>query len=342
MTPAEAVRSSCSLLLAGIDEDVMEYIVEMFINGDDTGESLVQALKEFILSYEFCADEASSEAKARALVAAISPSAEAAGGAGDGRAAGGLASSAAPKLLEESVTLAKVGGELFKQPEDYELGGRLVGIDEAMEDRKKRKAAREEERRATRRMYDKVAAQRAREDELLAAARVAAVRLRRERGAYLGAVEAKPFSMPNPGGGPDLLENASFTLQRGRRCVTFLSAHTPEPRSFFLLPSLLSPRALPPSPTPPCRRRRYGLIGRNGTGKSTLLRNLAARQVGGIPPALTIHYVSQEVKLDDAAMVQTPLQVGLQRLGRKAGIKPAAAILPTAVPAWAARLPRRT
>jgi ATP-binding cassette subfamily F protein 3 len=214
MAPAEAtVRSACSSLLAGIDEDVMEYIVEMFINGDDMGEPLVEALKEFILSYEFCPDEESSEAKARELVAAIIPPAGAVGGAGDRRASG----RGEPKLLQESVTLAKVGGELFKRPEEYELGGRLVGIEEAMEDRKKRKAAREEERRATRRMYDKVAAQRARDDELLTAARVAAVRLRRERGAYLGAVEAKPFSMPNPGGGPDLLENASFTLQRGRR-----------------------------------------------------------------------------------------------------------------------------
>lgn len=320
MAPAEAtVRSACNLLLAGIDEDVKEYIVEMFINGDDSGESLVEALKEFILSYEFCADAESSEAKARELMAAISPSSNAAGGAGDRKAAvaGGGASSAAPKLLEESVRLAEVGGELFKQPAQYELGGRLVGIEEAMEDRKKRKAAREEERRATRRMYDKVAAQRARDDQLLDAARVAAVRLRRERGAYLGAVEAKPFSMPNPGGGPDLLENASFTLQRGRRCVAsdVVRPSCPSPPSTFF-----TRHACPPPAPPPCGRRRYGLIGRNGTGKSTLLRNLASRQVGDIPPALTIHYVSQEVKLDDAAMEQTPLQVGrspVQDLGSR-------------------------
>ena len=60
-----------------------------------------------------------------------------------------------------------------------------------------------------------------------------------------------------------LLENASFTLVRGRR---------------------------------------YGLIGRNGKGKSTLLRGLASRQVGGIPDGLTVHYVSQEVHLSEEAM----------------------------------------
>lgn len=261
MAPAEAtVRSACNLLLAGIDEDVKEYIVEMFINGDDSGESLVEALKEFILSYEFCADAESSEAKARELMAAISPSSNAAGGAGDRKAAvaGGGASSAAPKLLEESVRLAEVGGELFKQPAQYELGGRLVGIEEAMEDRKKRKAAREEERRATRRMYDKVAAQRARDDQLLDAARVAAVRLRRERGAYLGAVEAKPFSMPNPGGGPDLLENASFTLQRGRRCVAsdVVRPSCPSPPSTFFTRHACPPPAPPPLWPPQVRAHR--------------------------------------------------------------------------------------
>ena len=57
-------------------------------------------------------------------------------------------------------------------------------------------------------------------------------------------MEAKPFSLPNPGGGRDLLESASFTLVRGRI---------------------------------------YGLIGRNGKGKSTLLRAIASRSVGDIP-----------------------------------------------------------
>ena len=50
------------------------------------------------------------------------------------------------------------------------------------------------------------------------------------------------------------------------------------------------------------RGRRYGLIGRNGKGKSTLLRGLASRQVGGIPDGLTVHYVSQEVHLSEEAM----------------------------------------
>lgn len=42
---------------------------------------------------------------------------------------------------------------------------------------------------------------------------------------------------------------------------------------------------------------RYGLIGRNGTGKSTLLRALASRRVSAFPDQLAVHYVSQDVKL---------------------------------------------
>jgi ATPase subunit of ABC transporter with duplicated ATPase domains len=56
------------------------------------------------------------------------------------------------------------------------------------------------------------------------------------------------------GGGADLLENASMILVPGRR---------------------------------------YGLIGRNGKGKSTLLKFLASRRVGGLDPSTSVHYVSQ-------------------------------------------------
>ncbi len=72
----------------------------------------------------------------------------------------------------------------------------------------------------------------------------------------LGTIEMGEFSLPNPGGGSDLLDEASLVLVPGRR---------------------------------------YGLIGRNGKGKSTLLKYLSARRVGGraLPESLSIHYVSQ-------------------------------------------------
>jgi ATP-binding cassette, subfamily F, member 3 len=103
----------------------------------------------------------------------------------------------------------------------------------------------------------------------LEAARVLAVRARFRDGAYKGAIEASTFTLPNPGGGPPLLEDASFTLVRGRR---------------------------------------YGLIGRNGKGKSTMLRALAARRVGDVPPNVTVHYVSQDVQLTDELRDMTPVE----------------------------------
>ena len=42
--------------------------------------------------------------------------------------------------------------------------------------------------------------------------------------------------------------------------------------------------------------RRYGLIGRNGVGKSTLLRHIAMREVP-IPSHITILFVEQEVSI---------------------------------------------
>mmetsp|Transcript_21509 Transcript_21509/g.44843 ORF Transcript_21509/g.44843 Transcript_21509/m.44843 type:complete len:720 (+) Transcript_21509:81-2240(+) len=104
----------------------------------------------------------------------------------------------------------------------------------------------------------------------LAQARVEAVRSRRDMGAYKGQLECRNFTLPNPGGGANLIEDGSCILVRG---------HT------------------------------YGLIGRNGKGKSTMLRALASRRVGNIPKNVSVHYVSQDVQLTDATRNMTPAQV---------------------------------
>ena len=83
-------------------------------------------------------------------------------------------------------------------------------------------------------------------------------------------LEAPAFTLPNPGGGTDLLENAKFTMVHGRR---------------------------------------YGLIGRNGKGKSTLLKWVAARRCGNIPAAVSVHYVAQDVHFSESIMDQTAVQV---------------------------------
>ncbi|KAI5474888.1 ATP-binding cassette, sub-family F, member 3 [Pseudohyphozyma bogoriensis] len=58
--------------------------------------------------------------------------------------------------------------------------------------------------------------------------------------------------------------------------------------------------------------RRYGLIGRNGIGKSTLLRAMALREVA-VPQHITILYVQQEVIGDDTPALESVLQADVHR-----------------------------
>ncbi|XP_049431527.1 ATP-binding cassette sub-family F member 3 [Epinephelus fuscoguttatus] len=53
--------------------------------------------------------------------------------------------------------------------------------------------------------------------------------------------------------------------------------------------------------------RRYGLIGRNGLGKTTLLKMLASRNLR-VPAHISILHVEQEVEGDDTAALQSVLQ----------------------------------
>mmetsp|Transcript_20548 Transcript_20548/g.33848 ORF Transcript_20548/g.33848 Transcript_20548/m.33848 type:complete len:753 (-) Transcript_20548:154-2412(-) len=99
-------------------------------------------------------------------------------------------------------------------------------------------------------------------------ARVAAVKARAKYGAFRGSLDAKSFTLPNPGGGAPLLEDAACRLVWGKR---------------------------------------YGLIGRNGMGKSTMLRAFAARRVGDVPAQVSVHYVSQEVNLTEDQRNKTPV-----------------------------------
>ncbi len=58
--------------------------------------------------------------------------------------------------------------------------------------------------------------------------------------------------------------------------------------------------------------KRYGLVGPNGQGKTTLLKHIAARELA-IPPRISILYVEQEVIADETPAVQAVLKADKER-----------------------------
>ena len=59
--------------------------------------------------------------------------------------------------------------------------------------------------------------------------------------------------------------------------------------------------------------RRYGLVGPNGKGKTTLLKHIAARKLHGIPQQLHVLYVEQEVRATEASVIATLLDADTKR-----------------------------
>lgn len=97
-------------------------------------------------------------------------------------------------------------------------------------------------------------------------------------------VHIRNLDLPNlRGGGADLLQNASLTLARGRR---------------------------------------YGLMGRNGCGKTTFMTYLAQRQIQeAVPKKMTMLLVRQEIVGSDLSAVETVIKSDVKREGVKRFIK---------------------
>ncbi|XP_078182638.1 general control non-repressible 3 [Carex rostrata] len=60
--------------------------------------------------------------------------------------------------------------------------------------------------------------------------------------------------------------------------------------------------------------RHYGLVGRNGTGKTSLLRSMALHAIDGIPKNCQILHVEQEVVGDDTTALQCVLNADVERI----------------------------
>jgi len=271
-----SVQQVCQELLPDLDEDIFDYIVgalEEFqseaVGAADPDETEAM-ISGFLESAEYVSEPEEAAAKAQELVARVSA------------AASGSCSSDVPQKLSEETKKMMI--RVDEHPSSGAAAAR-VNKNTLMENEpvsdKDQKLAKKRDDKASKKQekaqkYGKqTPAQQAEQQALqvdaeLAAARIAAVQARTKLGAYKGALDAKSFTLPNPGGGQPLLEDAACRLVWGRR---------------------------------------YGLIGRNGTGKSTMLRAFAARRVGEVPPNVTVHYVSQEVNLTDEQRLKTPIQI---------------------------------
>ena len=273
-----AAIKACEELLPGLDEDIAGYISGILDDESaldaDSADDTIETIAGFLLSAEYCESEEEAADKAAALIARLqgdngnndSSGADDAGTMPVKRAMMGLS------LADQLTATAEDDALLYGHGHDNKRSTVNAIIDEghANDEKKPQKANKSG---GTKRNKKPTAAEvaDAQIEEIeaeLRAARVASVRARAQLGAYRGSLDAKAFTLPNPGGGAPLLEDAACRLVWGKR---------------------------------------YGLIGRNGMGKSTMLRAFAARRVGDVPSQVSVHYVSQEVNLTAAQRAKTPV-----------------------------------
>eukprot|EP00984_Skeletonema_dohrnii_P000440 scaffold151_cov119-Skeletonema_dohrnii-CCMP3373.AAC.4 len=262
-----AAIKHCEELLPGLDEDIAEYISGILEDDDALEPDSVEDTTAMIagLLDEYCEENGEDPSeKAAALIARLTTG-------------GGQVDNAATKVSNDLPT--KLGGiSLADQlkTNDYDLvygdnnkRNTVNSIIEENTDATTTTTKSKTKTKSNKPTASQIAnAQIAEIEAELHDARVAAVKARAKYGAYRGSLDAKAFTLPNPGGGAPLLEDAACRLVWGKR---------------------------------------YGLIGRNGMGKSTMLRAFAARRVGDVPAQVSVHYVSQEVNLTEDQRNKTPV-----------------------------------
>jgi hypothetical protein len=175
-------------VLAGLDEDLLEYVTGLCEDTDDDGD-LAEAVAAFCLSSELCEEEDDAEAKAQELLEALGR------GASKPVEAPKPPSPKAQKPRAPSAALA-AAKSVFKAP---------VVAPPPVQQTTRAPPKEKKPKKAPKRVDDKnsVANKKMRLEAEMEAARVRACRARWARGAHKGAIEAKNFSLPNPGGGTD-------------------------------------------------------------------------------------------------------------------------------------------
>ena len=259
-------------MLSGLDPDVLEYIVSIVVEDDHilAKEDLVEAVGPLLVSSDFVSDDAAGEALAAKLHAELTS------------ASGPVERKAEVVLLKNAVLM---GNQLEEEKAERERAkNEALTLDPMLSRERRRggaafgtnvdddepdvhsKAAIARARIQAKEDAKRLAAAEAHMKQMLemeeelseARKRVARARVRGDGVGAVSVIESQAFALPNPGGGENLLDDCTLRLVAGHR---------------------------------------YGLNGRNGKGKSTLLRHIAAQRVKGFPSLLSIHYVAQEIPL---------------------------------------------
>ncbi|CAJ1964333.1 unnamed protein product [Cylindrotheca closterium] len=285
---ASALESAIPPSEEHIDEDTHEYISSI-LSEDPFDEDTREAVRELILSATEDNDQVDGVALCQSLFELLDLGKE------SGSGPDGKGENAEPELrmLGESVTMKKQDVQTFasglraKTDSGVELEESAIASfyanmidpnasEAAISERDRRKARQkemriemeeEERQRAIKEAMDMFQDNGEDDNESL---------MEKAQQDNMQDVHLKNFDLPNlRGGGPNLLQNASLTLARGRR---------------------------------------FGLMGRNGCGKTTFLTFLAKRQIAdAIPKNMNMLLVRQEIFGNELSAVETVLKSDVKR-----------------------------
>ena len=233
-------RDVCTELLPDLDEDIFEYVVGILEDFDaEDAEETSEMIAGLLSGAEFCpSDEESAELAKKVLSKFENKNG---GGSNKKKAATSSLSSSsssveaplktlnALKIDDTTVDeiLAKINKKTDSEPINNDDDTAIISKKAArLESKKKNRKTSKKKNKPS--ALDLAEKEQAELEAELVAARVKSVLERTRLGAYRGSLDAKSFTLPNPGGGMPLLEDAACRFVWGRR---------------------------------------YGLIGRNGVGE---------------------------------------------------------------------------
>uniref|UniRef100_A0A7S1CJG3 ABC transporter domain-containing protein n=1 Tax=Bicosoecida sp. CB-2014 TaxID=1486930 RepID=A0A7S1CJG3_9STRA len=290
------VGAAVDAVLGALDEDLRSYITSMLEEAMDGGAAPDDDTREAVLGFVGSSgvdDEAEAEALVSKLFDKLKAASGGAGG-GDGGDAGGAgaaaeAGSGAPRLLKGPMTLGSGGGGGMGGAASGGAGGggddmvdfmwgrhdnAYVNGNSTFEDASELGNAKKNAKMAARRK-----AKEEREELKLIEAMRAATGAHDSSGVVTTGTAGRMRDIFCPNftigfPGRILFEDASVKLVAGRR---------------------------------------YGLVGRNGMGKTSFLRAIAAYELDGIPKDILIMHVEQEVKGEDMTALEVVLATDRER-----------------------------